>query len=963
VTDRVELLGVSAPFALFGNPDGMSVVVRMDNLSVFDPQPLPSVHMEGWGHPEPDLVPTEVWDAAGQSLSTARTVTVQGTDVVIAAAKPDRRAFAIPRAVQEEAARGLRAQATVASGTEVGLTIARTLAAGGSVGMSTIRHIGRYFERNHTATPAMPLWGGDAGQKWAFNILRREFAVLAAAPLEEPEPALAQPVAPPELASELPTEDPQYSPEEPHPFLPDPALDYLCTICGGDEVAMVHVSEETSADPAPGTVPAPAPAPAPVAASGHEEDRYYATIDEFGLALDVFSNSTHDGWVRWDRDTDDWLECSSPARTDVIPIDIPTAATLSTRRTADLSLGEINPDEQALYDAAFPMIDVVDDVPDEVDLSEIPFAVRLTEEDMETPEGLFIIDDQNTCWEWMATGSWEEMFECPTDVVMIEPDAAFEIAVLLASDSELDPDEIEEAFEQAGVIADSTVEVQDRMGSSAEWDWEDEGAFSFRQTITAATPPPADQEYTPEERSKNASAQFRDAMGRFAKVGAIVTDDQGGVGQVTGIDPENKQVRLKDDKGRNRWVAADSVTKIGQAPEVAEGEEEIPRNSDGTPKLDLEGIQAQPRATKYTPKAWLDKTLPIMDAPAIKTVISNYQRFIDAERARKLKDFALTPDNSDVPPLHLAVVDELDNSAVIDLIALVPKSKTNSQPTAWVRQAGGWEEDPDMMRRIQSVNPPPLVTLDEATYQTVLTQVDSFFTEKRKEAKPTPQPTKPVQASIVNLWDEDGRLMPSTATDSDAMLVQALIAAGVPGIADTPSDVAAARQLKRYWLHGEGAAKVRWGTPGDWTRCVRHLTKYMGDRSKGYCQNLHKDATGIYTGDRRNPGRRGHGLRADGGPMLLNLPTEVLGAAPHDDVLPALAELQIPTVSDLTRLSDREYGHALRVGERFLVTTDDGVFALHVLDPAATMGWQGTPAALIQPYGGQTTLLMKAGGS
>jgi hypothetical protein len=63
-----------------------------------------------------------------------------------------------------------------------------------------------------------------------------------------------------------------------------------------------------------------------------------------------------------------------------------------------------------------------------------------------------------------------------------------------------------------------------------------------------------------------------------------------------------------------------------------------------------------------------------------------------------------------------------------------------------------------------------------------------------------------------------------------------------------------AEELRRYWTTGKGAAKIRWGTPGDWTRCVRQLSKYMGPRAKGYCQLRHKEATGIYTGDRNNPG-------------------------------------------------------------------------------------------------------------
>jgi hypothetical protein len=65
-----------------------------------------------------------------------------------------------------------------------------------------------------------------------------------------------------------------------------------------------------------------------------------------------------------------------------------------------------------------------------------------------------------------------------------------------------------------------------------------------------------------------------------------------------------------------------------------------------------------------------------------------------------------------------------------------------------------------------------------------------------------------------------------------------------------------ASTLRRYWSTGPGAAKIRWGTPGDWTRCTRQLHRYMGARAKGYCQLLHIRNTGVGTGSRANVGRR-----------------------------------------------------------------------------------------------------------
>ena len=73
------------------------------------------------------------------------------------------------------------------------------------------------------------------------------------------------------------------------------------------------------------------------------------------------------------------------------------------------------------------------------------------------------------------------------------------------------------------------------------------------------------------------------------------------------------------------------------------------------------------------------------------------------------------------------------------------------------------------------------------------------------------------------------------------------------------NNMKAAERLRRYWSSsGQGGmVKIRWGTEGDWTRCVRELSKYMTrDEAEGYCQNLHKRNTGVYTGDKRNVGNK-----------------------------------------------------------------------------------------------------------
>jgi hypothetical protein len=68
----------------------------------------------------------------------------------------------------------------------------------------------------------------------------------------------------------------------------------------------------------------------------------------------------------------------------------------------------------------------------------------------------------------------------------------------------------------------------------------------------------------------------------------------------------------------------------------------------------------------------------------------------------------------------------------------------------------------------------------------------------------------------------------------------------------------AENNLERYWKRGVGAAKIRWGTPGDWTRCHGHVAKQVGgQRAKLIYARWHHETTGVWPGDRRNPGSPG----------------------------------------------------------------------------------------------------------
>jgi hypothetical protein len=71
----------------------------------------------------------------------------------------------------------------------------------------------------------------------------------------------------------------------------------------------------------------------------------------------------------------------------------------------------------------------------------------------------------------------------------------------------------------------------------------------------------------------------------------------------------------------------------------------------------------------------------------------------------------------------------------------------------------------------------------------------------------------------------------------------------VAGREASPRDVASTQRLMTYWAEGEGAAKIDWGTAGDFDRCRVQLGKYVPENQvDGLCANLHHRATGAWPG-------------------------------------------------------------------------------------------------------------------
>lgn len=71
-----------------------------------------------------------------------------------------------------------------------------------------------------------------------------------------------------------------------------------------------------------------------------------------------------------------------------------------------------------------------------------------------------------------------------------------------------------------------------------------------------------------------------------------------------------------------------------------------------------------------------------------------------------------------------------------------------------------------------------------------------------------------------------------------------------PGWLTNPRETS---RLRNYWAVGPGAAKIAWGTPGDFNRCRANLSEYVPrpDWLAGLCANIHFDALGFWPGQHR----------------------------------------------------------------------------------------------------------------
>jgi hypothetical protein len=519
------------------------------------------------------------------------------------------------------------------------------------------------------------------------------------------------------------------------------------------------------------------------------------------------------------------------------------------------------------------------------------------------PDGLmYVWDDGN--WDDMGNpendhSSYDKMLDDIDDVVLkthmpVDTETALLIAALLDNEPLIAHRVDKIQPEEYKMVIDAQPELDYELMDEIIMFDEEASMWDMDDSLTAAGEAPTsgskadkdgDGKLDPAFLSEKASAQLRDKSGKFAKMGGrvIIGGRPNYQGNIRSIDNVTGNVKVELDNGNLIDVNAklteplETYTPIPQG--FAEGE------------LDTNGILGEPRTPMDSPIR-MPGTLPPLNAQSLSKVLTDYPSWVSDQRlspdvaakpsgvdmsgpaarsanplekyysktspsdmprkavnaynipilkkwlesgpeyrrarnplldpytdakgakspfldkkgdplkASAEKPVQVTPMTSDVPVIHMAVVSPDDPQAVMDLVALVPTTDSSTEPTTFTRKDGKWIPEPQILSDLRSATPPPVVVLDDTNLVDVLEQVD-------------------------------GKKAVTAAGGADRNRGQA-------------------EKLRRYWTYGKGAAKIRWRTPGDWTRCYKQLAKYMGPRAKGYCALRHKEMNGYWPGDRKN---------------------------------------------------------------------------------------------------------------
>jgi hypothetical protein len=160
------------------------------------------------------------------------------------------------------------------------------------------------------------------------------------------------------------------------------------------------------------------------------------------------------------------------------------------------------------------------------------------------------------------------------------------------------------------------------------------------------------------------------------------------------------------------------------------------------------------------------------------------------------------------------------------------------------------------------------------------------------------------RAALRRAYGELGEEVPESLTAASfAVNDIPEITKDAPGWITNPRETS---RLRNYWAVGPGAARIAWGTPGDFNRCRANLAEYVQrpDWLAGLCANIHFDALGFWPGQHR--ARAATGLTASA--FTIYQETNVLPTEWFTD-----PELTAPTPVTVTP-EGRVFGHIAQWG-------------------------------------------------
>ena len=744
------------------------------------------------------------------------------SDLDIHVLSTNSRLYTIPKGVQVEAKRGLEwRKEHKRGGTQVGVNTARTLAKGGQIGIQKVRHIAKYFPRHEvdkkgkgykpgdSSYPsagriAWALWGGDAAQRWAKSIVEREAK---------------------KEASSAAYEFGYY--EKPQRY------EYQTFDAPEDEVSFF----------------------VRIRLDGSGIDRLYRTKNDGKCqfwddgAWDDLGNIAHD-FDTYDKMLDEPYDKVKKIH---VPIDTKSAVAVAAMVDSapfeavllkDLNYEETDLVESSLYEVEWDFLDQLSD--DDLEDSDY------FDDDGLTAAGEPVTDqDGNYTPEERSSKAQQQVrdqsgrFAKAGSTVVINNNPAYQGKVM-----SINPDTQEVSVklangESVNVPANMTQEVSS---------FEPVGQASFPESnldfsgILGEPRVPIDQPLAqmpgrlPPLTAPDTNLLVNDWSSWVA--GQRLSPEYSGDPIQPFIPKKMPDLNTVFGKYFTGAFNPDGSHKDSWSPATAPNVYNDPllRNWLDKKYSNKSGEVGYHNRGWYTPKP---STVPVEDKKSQREVYSpgNQNRLDDLyhrknfsivaasenEGKKEKEETSLTPENSDVPPMYLAIVAQDDPQAVMELIALIPATNKTGQAATFKRRPGKWEQDDSFVSDLNSPTPPPVVVLDNENLTVVLDQIDG---------------EELVTASAASRHS-------SAILLSNNSALTAIVAKG--GLDRNRGN---AEKLRRYWTVGPGALKIRWNTPGDWTRCYRQLAKYMGPRAKGYCSLRHKEMTGTWPGSSKNIGKK-----------------------------------------------------------------------------------------------------------